>query len=252
MRAKLCRPSFALFSASLCVVCSVRQRALLHCSRGRYCFKNKAHFFIWVRVSPLTQQVCQHGGKEKKKKRGHLGKKTRPYHSASTSACSAKTHSPRKHFIPATGTLKDRRLSKSNCGSFITDWALLYPAQFAHFFLSPLWDSDMNWPSCWQRFTHSSCTNGHIWVHYSRMQRIRESIHIRTMKAKRKVEEISKEDVQAFLKKNAFVLFTVGAVVVGVYASARKHLPLVSQKTVTVMKTHCFCRYHSGFHTPPI
>ena len=35
------------------------------------------------------------------------------------------------------------------------------------------------------------------------------------MKAKRKVEEISKEDVQAFLKKNAFVLFTVGAVVVG-------------------------------------
>lgn len=59
-----------------------------------------------------------------------------------------------------------------------------------------------------------------FWVHYSRMQRIREGIHIRTMKAKRKVEEISKEDVQAFLKKNAFVLFTVGAVVVGVYASA--------------------------------
>eukprot|EP00064_Thunnus_orientalis_P016672 superscaffoldBa00003356_g16741 len=36
------------------------------------------------------------------------------------------------------------------------------------------------------------------------------------MKAKRKVEEISKEDIQAFLKKNAFVLFTVGAVVVGI------------------------------------
>lgn len=51
------------------------------------------------------------------------------------------------------------------------------------------------------------------------MQRIREGIHIRTMKAKRKVEEISKEDVQAFLKKNAFVLFTVGAVIVGVYAN---------------------------------
>lgn len=47
------------------------------------------------------------------------------------------------------------------------------------------------------------------------MQRFREGIHIRTMKAKRKVEEISKDDVQAFLKKNAFVLFTVGAVVVG-------------------------------------
>ncbi|XP_026196310.1 excitatory amino acid transporter 1 isoform X2 [Anabas testudineus] len=48
------------------------------------------------------------------------------------------------------------------------------------------------------------------------MQRFREGIHIRTMKAKRKVEEISKDDVQAFLKKNAFVLFTVGAVIVGI------------------------------------
>ncbi|KAK5851590.1 hypothetical protein PBY51_023134 [Eleginops maclovinus] len=48
------------------------------------------------------------------------------------------------------------------------------------------------------------------------MQRFREGIHIRTMKAKRKVEEISKEDVHAFLKKNAFVLFTVAAVVVGI------------------------------------
>lgn len=212
MRAKLCRPSFAFCSASLCVVCSVRQRALLHCSRGRYCFKNKAHLFIWMRVSPLTQQLCQHGGK---KKRGHLGKITSP------SACSEKTQSPWTQFIPVTGTLKDIRLSKSSCGSFITAWALLYAAQFAVFcFLSPLWDSDMHWPSCWRRCTHSSCTNGHIWVHYSRMQRIREGIHIRTMKAKRKVEEISKEDVQAFLKKNAFVLFTVGAVVVGVYASA--------------------------------
>ncbi|XP_067106038.1 excitatory amino acid transporter 1-like [Osmerus mordax] len=48
------------------------------------------------------------------------------------------------------------------------------------------------------------------------MQRFRESIHIRTMKAKRKVEEISKEDVQAFLKKHAFVLFTVAAVIIGI------------------------------------
>ncbi|XP_055730761.1 excitatory amino acid transporter 1-like [Salvelinus fontinalis] len=51
---------------------------------------------------------------------------------------------------------------------------------------------------------------------HTRMQRIREGIHIRTMKAKRKVEDISKEDVQAFFKKNAFVLFTVAAVVVGI------------------------------------
>ncbi|KAJ4918408.1 hypothetical protein JOQ06_000776 [Pogonophryne albipinna] len=48
------------------------------------------------------------------------------------------------------------------------------------------------------------------------MQRFREGIHIRTMKAKRKVEEISKENVQAFFKNNAFVLFTVAAVVVGI------------------------------------
>lgn len=52
------------------------------------------------------------------------------------------------------------------------------------------------------------------------MQRFREGIHIRTMKAKRKVEEISKEDIQTFLKKNAFVLFTVGAVIAGGYASS--------------------------------
>uniref|UniRef100_A0A4W5M1L6 Amino acid transporter n=1 Tax=Hucho hucho TaxID=62062 RepID=A0A4W5M1L6_9TELE len=51
---------------------------------------------------------------------------------------------------------------------------------------------------------------------HTRMQRIREGIHIRTMKAKRKVEDISKEDVQAFFKKHAFVLFTVAAVVVGI------------------------------------
>uniref|UniRef100_A0A674D419 Amino acid transporter n=1 Tax=Salmo trutta TaxID=8032 RepID=A0A674D419_SALTR len=51
---------------------------------------------------------------------------------------------------------------------------------------------------------------------HTRMQRIREGIHIKTMKAKRKVEDISKEDVQAFFKKNAFVLFTVAAVVVGI------------------------------------
>lgn len=65
------------------------------------------------------------------------------------------------------------------------------------------------------------------------MQRVREGIHIRTMKAKRKVEEISKEDVQAFLRKNAFVLFTVGAVVVGAYAAcghALVHLLTLDQQ----------------------
>lgn len=65
------------------------------------------------------------------------------------------------------------------------------------------------------------------------MQRIREGIHIRTMKAKRKVEEISKEDVQAFLRKNAFVLFTVGAVVVGAYADVLIHLLILSTSSTS-------------------
>uniref|UniRef100_A0A6Q2WU88 Amino acid transporter n=3 Tax=Esox lucius TaxID=8010 RepID=A0A6Q2WU88_ESOLU len=55
-----------------------------------------------------------------------------------------------------------------------------------------------------------------LWEIATEMQRIREGIHIRTMKAKRKVEDISKEDVQAFFRKNAFVLFTVAAVVIGI------------------------------------
>lgn len=91
------------------------------------------------------------------------------------------------------------------------------------------------------------------------MQRLRESIHIRTMKAKRKVEEISKEDVQAFFKKNAFVLFTVGAVIVGMYASASSQTSF-SQSLVNAMETHihtynaytCLCRYYSGLHAPAV
>lgn len=81
---------------------------------------------------------------------------------------------------------------------------------------------DMTLPACWcwcAPLNLHSLTHCFL-VYYSRMQRFREGIHIRTMKAKRKVEEISKEDIQAFLKKNAFVLFTVGAVIVGVYVSA--------------------------------
>ncbi|KAL7848309.1 hypothetical protein AOLI_G00230270 [Acnodon oligacanthus] len=50
----------------------------------------------------------------------------------------------------------------------------------------------------------------------SRVQRIREGIHLRSLKAKKKVEDITKDDVKTFLKKNAFVLFTIGAVVIGI------------------------------------
>ncbi|KAL7846526.1 hypothetical protein SRHO_G00215060 [Serrasalmus rhombeus] len=50
----------------------------------------------------------------------------------------------------------------------------------------------------------------------SRVQRFREGIHLRSLKAKKKVEDITKDDVKTFLKKNAFVLFTIGAVVIGI------------------------------------
>lgn len=79
-----------------------------------------------------------------------------------------------------------------------------------------------------------------LWIFlcwFSRMQRIREGIHIRTMKAKRKVEEISKEDLLAFLRKNAFVLFTVGAVIVGEYAGCG---PIIHPLTVNQQNCHLF------------
>ncbi|XP_062869703.1 solute carrier family 1 member 3b isoform X4 [Trichomycterus rosablanca] len=50
----------------------------------------------------------------------------------------------------------------------------------------------------------------------NQVQRIRESIQLRSLKAKKKVEDITKDDVKTFLRKNAFVLFTIGAVVVGI------------------------------------
>uniref|UniRef100_W5JXF7 Amino acid transporter n=1 Tax=Astyanax mexicanus TaxID=7994 RepID=W5JXF7_ASTMX len=50
----------------------------------------------------------------------------------------------------------------------------------------------------------------------SRVQRIRERIQLKSMKAKKKVQDITKDDVKSFLRKNAFVLFTIAAVVVGI------------------------------------
>lgn len=102
------------------------------------------------------------------------------------------------------------------------------------------------------------------------MQRLRESIHIRTMKAKRKVEEISKENIQAFLKKNAFVLFTVAAVVLGRYPAFEQMLMSLSSKSeedehsskklslnlfvlISIYNVKNYiCRYYSGIHTTPL
>lgn len=49
----------------------------------------------------------------------------------------------------------------------------------------------------------------------SRLQQFRERMQLRSLKARKKVEDISKDDVKTFLRRNAFVLFTVGAVVFG-------------------------------------
>ncbi|XP_051972577.1 excitatory amino acid transporter 1-like [Xyrauchen texanus] len=50
----------------------------------------------------------------------------------------------------------------------------------------------------------------------SRVQQIREGIHLRSLKARKKVEDVSKDDVKTFLRRNGFVLFTIGAVVIGI------------------------------------
>ncbi|XP_041957740.1 solute carrier family 1 member 3a isoform X1 [Alosa sapidissima] len=50
----------------------------------------------------------------------------------------------------------------------------------------------------------------------NRVQQIRQGIQSRSMKARKKVENISKEDVKGFFYKNAFVILTVVAVILGI------------------------------------
>ncbi|KAM9213833.1 excitatory amino acid transporter 1 isoform 3-T3 [Leptosomus discolor] len=52
----------------------------------------------------------------------------------------------------------------------------------------------------------------------SRMERIQQGVRKRTLLAKKKVQSITKEDVKSYLLRNAFVLFTVVAVILGIAA----------------------------------
>lgn len=49
----------------------------------------------------------------------------------------------------------------------------------------------------------------------SRMERFQQGVRKRTLLAKKKVQNITKEDVKSYLFRNAFVLLTVSAVIVG-------------------------------------
>ncbi|XP_067401637.1 excitatory amino acid transporter 1 [Emydura macquarii macquarii] len=50
----------------------------------------------------------------------------------------------------------------------------------------------------------------------SRMERFQQGVRKRTLKAKKKVQSITKDDVKSYLFRNAFVLFTIIAVIVGI------------------------------------
>ncbi|XP_068277996.1 excitatory amino acid transporter 1-like isoform X4 [Nyctibius grandis] len=50
----------------------------------------------------------------------------------------------------------------------------------------------------------------------SRMERFQQGVRKRTLLAKKKVQSITKDDVKSYLLRNAFVLFTVVAVILGI------------------------------------
>uniref|UniRef100_A0A7M4FBT0 Amino acid transporter n=1 Tax=Crocodylus porosus TaxID=8502 RepID=A0A7M4FBT0_CROPO len=50
----------------------------------------------------------------------------------------------------------------------------------------------------------------------SRMERFQQGVRKRTLMAKKKVQSITKDDVKSYLLRNAFVLLTIIAVIVGI------------------------------------
>ncbi|KAM6958984.1 solute carrier family 1 member 3a isoform 3-T3 [Aplochiton taeniatus] len=59
-------------------------------------------------------------------------------------------------------------------------------------------------------------SNGENTPSQSRVRQIREGIQSRSLKAKKKVENITAEDMKLFFHRNAFVIFTVAAVIIGI------------------------------------
>ncbi|XP_063151810.1 excitatory amino acid transporter 1 [Candoia aspera] len=58
--------------------------------------------------------------------------------------------------------------------------------------------------------------NGEDTISGNRMERFQQGVRKRTLMAKKKVQNITKEDVKSYLLRNFFVLFTILAVIVGV------------------------------------
>ena len=64
-----------------------------------------------------------------------------------------------------------------------------------------------------------------------RMERFQQGVRKRTLLAKKKVQNITKEDVKSYLFRNAFVLLTVTAVIVGKSFDNKQKNPKNKKKT---------------------
>uniref|UniRef100_P24942-2 Isoform GLAST-1A of Excitatory amino acid transporter 1 n=1 Tax=Rattus norvegicus TaxID=10116 RepID=P24942-2 len=71
----------------------------------------------------------------------------------------------------------------------------------------------------------------------SRMERFQQGVRKRTLLAKKKVQNITKEDVKSYLFRNAFVLLTVSAVIVGMAALDSKASGKMGMRAVVYYMT---------------